>query len=32
MEALFIITGVVIGTGLFLGVYFMGYKTGREER
>ena len=28
----YIITGVVIGTGLFLGVYFMGYKTGRKEK
>ena len=32
MEALFIITGVVIGTALFASIYYMGYKTGRKEK
>ena len=31
MLALFIVTGVVIGAALFVGVFYMGYKTGREE-
>lgn len=30
MTALFIIIGAVIGTALFSGIFYMGYKTGRR--
>ena len=30
MIVLFSITGVVIGTALFSGIYYMGYKAGRR--
>lgn len=30
MLVVYIITGVVIGAGLFAGIFYMGYKAGRR--
>ncbi len=32
MITLYVIAGILIGVGLFAGIFYMGYKTGRKER